>query len=159
GVAYGAEDQSFPYLIAWNTEAIPNGNYTISAIARDAAGNTATASDIQVNVNNVPDMESPVINLLSPAADNVSGTVNITANATDNKGVVGVQFLLNGANLGSEDLSAPYTFSWNTNTEANGPYTISARARDAAGNTTVSDGINVNVSNTTGLIAAYPLNE
>ena len=159
GVAYGAEDQSFPYLIAWNTEAIPNGSYTISAIARDAAGNTATASDIQVNVNNVPDMESPVINLLSPAAGNVSGTVNITANATDNKGVVGVQFLLNGANLGSEDLSAPYTFSWNTNTEANGPYTISARARDAAGNTTVSDGINVNVSNTTGLIAAYPLNE
>ena len=32
----------------------------------------------------------------------------------DNVGVVGVQFLLDGVNLGAEDVAAPYSVSWNT---------------------------------------------
>ena len=46
----------------------------------------------------------------------------------------GVQFLLDGANLGTEDLASPYSVSWNTTTAANGNHTLTARARDAAGN-------------------------
>ena len=49
--------------------------------------------------------------------------------------MTGVQFKLDGANLGSEDTSAPYAVTWNTATAANGPHTLSAVARDAAGNT------------------------
>ena len=52
----------------------------------------------------------------------------------DNIGVAGVQFLLNGVNLGAEDIAAPYSVSWNTTTATNGNYTLTARARDAAGN-------------------------
>ena len=51
----------------------------------------------------------------------VSGTVTMTATATDNVGVAGVQFLLDGANLGAEDTSSPYSLSWNTTTAPTAP--------------------------------------
>ena len=44
----------------------------------------------------------------------------MTANASDNVGVAGVQFKLDGANLGAEDTTAPYSIAWNTTTATNG---------------------------------------
>ena len=41
-------------------------------------------------------------------------------------------------NLGSEDTSAPYSISWDTTTVGNGSYSITAVARDSAGQTTTS---------------------
>ncbi len=79
----------------------------------------------------------------------VSGTVAVSATAADNVGVAGVQFQLNGANLGAEDTSAPYSVSWDTTTVANGTYALTAIARDAAGNKTTSSAVSVSVSNTT----------
>ena len=38
------------------------------------------------------------------------------------------------------DTTSPYSVSWNTTTVANGTHTLTARARDAAGNTTTSVG-------------------
>jgi YVTN family beta-propeller protein len=73
--------------------------------------------------------------------------VNLSANASDNVGVVGVQFKVDGANLGAEDTSSPYSVSWNTTTVANGSHTLTAVARDAASNTTTSS-VNVTVANT-----------
>ena len=43
--------------------------------------------------------------------------------------------------LGAEDTIAPYSVSWNTTTAANGSHTLTAVARDAAGNTTTSTGV------------------
>ena len=43
---------------------------------------------------------------------------------------------------------APYALSWDSRTVANGAHTLTARARDAAGNTTTSAPVNVNVTNT-----------
>ena len=73
--------------------------------------------------------------MTAPAAGStVGGTVAVSASASDNVGVVGVQFRLDGANLGAEDTAAPYSVSWNTTTVANGSHTLTAVARDAAGN-------------------------
>ena len=44
----------------------------------------------------------------------------MTATAADNVGVSGVQFKLDGADLGSEDTSAPLQARWNTATATNG---------------------------------------
>ncbi len=78
----------------------------------------------------------------------MTGTITINATASDNVGVVGVQFLLDNTTLiGSEDTSSPYSVSWNTSTVATGQHTLSARARDAAGNSTTSSSITVNVTN------------
>ncbi len=157
GSNLGTEDLASPYSISWNTTTVSNGTYTLTARARDAAGNTTTSTGVIVTVNN--DILAPTVSITAPAAGTVTGTINVTANASDNIGVVGVQFLLDGANLGSEDVAAPYSVSWNTATATNGSHTLTARARDAAGNTTTSSGVIVTSSNITNLIVALPLNE
>jgi hypothetical protein len=153
------------YTFNWNTAGASNGPHTLSARARDAANNTATSAGVNVNVLN-GDVTPPTVFLTAPGEGaNLSGTVTVTATATDNVSMAGVQFLLDGANLGAE-VTGPgptYTFNWNTAAASNGPHTLSARARDGANNTATSGGINVNVSNTlpggNGLVAAYSFNE
>lgn len=94
------------------------------------------------------DASPPAVSISSPAdASNVSGTVPIEAGASDDVGVVGVQFKVNGVNLGPEDTTSPYSVSWNTTTVADGPYAITAVARDAAAKQTTSAVVTVNVSN------------
>ena len=74
----------------------------------------------------------------------MSGTaVTVSANATDNVGVVGVQFRLDGANLGPEDTVGPYSVAWNTTITTSRSHTLTAVVRDAAGNTTTSAPVTV----------------
>lgn len=95
------------------------------------------------------DSTAPTVAVTAPAnGATFSGTTNITATASDAIGVSGVQFKLDGANLGSEDTSAPYSYSWNTADATNTSHTITAVARDAAGNSTTSATITVTVNNT-----------
>ena len=104
-----------------------------------------------------PDTTNPNVSLSAPSSGStVSGSISVTATASDNVGVVGVQFLLDGVNLGSEDTTAPYSVSWDTTTASNGPHTLTARARDAAGNTATSAGVSVTVSNGGGGLPADP---
>lgn len=76
----------------------------------------------------------------------VSGPVTISA-TTDATGVFGVQFKLNGNVLNAEDTSSPYSTSWDTTTVADGTYSLTATARDAAGNSVTSSAVSVVVSN------------
>ncbi len=104
------------------------------------------------------DVVPPVVNVTAPAdGATVSGTVEVTATATDDTGVAGVQLLIDATNAGPEDTTSPYTLTWNTLTAANGTHTITARARDLAGNLTTSAPVTVTVTNTadSGLLAAY----
>jgi hypothetical protein len=78
----------------------------------------------------------------------LSGTVTLSATASDNVGVAGVQFKVDNANSGAELTAAPYTMLLDTKTLTNGTHTITAVARDAAGNTTSSNPVAVNVNNT-----------
>ena len=92
----------------------------------------------------------PAVSITSPVnGATVSAIVPVSANATDNVGVAGVQFQLDGASLGSEDTTAPYSLSWNTATTTNGSHTLRAVARDAAGNQTTSSAITLNINNGT----------
>src|SRR5262249_57895933 len=78
----------------------------------------------------------------------VSGTVTVSASASDNVGVSSVQFLLDGQSLGAADTSTPYSVSWDTTKVANGSHTLSATATDAAGNSATAPSISITVSNT-----------
>lgn len=94
------------------------------------------------------DTTPPSISITAPANNaTVSGSVTVSADASDNIGVIGVQFFLDGIKLGTEDTSAPYSITWDTTTTTNGSHTLSALARDAAGNTTTSSPVNVIVMN------------
>jgi beta-glucanase (GH16 family) len=94
-----------------------------------------------------PDTTLPTVTLTAPAQGAVvSGTVTLSSTARDNVRVAGVQFLLDGANLGAEDTLAPYARTWNTATAANGAHTLGARARDGSGNRATAT-ITVTVNN------------
>jgi hypothetical protein len=145
GANLGAEDTSAPYSTSWNTSGAAPGNHTLSAVARDAAGNTTLSSSVTVSVG---DATPPSVTLTAPAPGaTVSGNVAVSASASDNVGVAGVQFRLDGANLGAEDTTAPYSVTWQTTTAANGAHTLTAVARDTDGNTTTSAAVSVTVSN------------
>jgi hypothetical protein len=146
GAPLGTEDTTAPYSISWNSATAATGPHSLTARARDASGNQTTSTAVNVTV--APDTTAPTVSVTSPAnGATVTGTVSVSANASDNVAVVGVQFLLDGSSLGAEQTTAPYSISWNSATVANGAHTLSARARDAAGNQTTSAVVNVTTSN------------
>ncbi len=150
GANLGAAQTTAPYSASWDTTSGTNGSHTLTAIAWDAAGNTATSAPVTVTVSNAPppDTTPPTVSITSPGSGaTVSGTVSVTASASDNVGVAGVQFRLDGANLGAEDTTAPYSVSWDTTSATNGSHTLTAIARDAAGNKTTSAAVSVGVAN------------
>src|SRR5207249_10759733 len=92
--------------------------------SRDVAGNLATSADVTFTTAAPPDTTPPTVAITAQAAGaTVAGTITVSASATDNVGVVGVQFKLDGANLGAEDTVAPYAVSWNTTLATNGTHT------------------------------------
>lgn len=94
-----------------------------------------------------PDTTPPVVSIIAPAADaTVANTLTIVADANDNRGVVSVQFKVDGVNLGSADATCPFSMPWVTTDAADGPHTLSAVAKDAANNTATAT-INVTVAN------------
>src|SRR5258708_6660296 len=146
GANLGAEDTSAPYSISWNTTAASNGSHTLIAVARDLIGLEYTSAPVTVTVFN--DTTPPMVSIASPASGTtLAGTITVTATASDNVGVAGVQFLMDGAALGAEDTAAPYSVAFDTTKVANGAHALSARARDAAGNVATSAAVTVTVSN------------
>jgi hypothetical protein len=128
---------------------VSSGTYYYLVKAEDAAGNIGPASNQASATITISDTTPPTVSITAPGGGaTVSGTgVSVTANASDNIGVVGVQFKLDGANLGAEDTTSPYAITWDTTATTNGSHTLTAVARDGAGNTTTSSPVTVTVSN------------
>ena len=138
-------DTSTPYLYSLNAASLASGTYTLMAKAYDAAGNVGQSSNVSVKVVN--DTTVPAVSLTAPANNStVSGTTTITANASDNVGVSNVEFYRSGVLLTATNV-APYKYSWNTATVADGSYTLTAKAYDNTGNVTQSSNIVVKVNN------------
>ncbi len=81
-----------------------------------------------------PDNSIPTVSIGNPL-DNatVFGTINITANASDNIGVSLVEFYIDGI-VKSNVSILPYVYLWNSRTVLNGIHTILVKAHDLAGN-------------------------
>ena len=119
-----------------------NGSATV---LDDFGGGTAGTSP---TLTPSPDPIAPQIAITFPQdGAQVNNIINVTADASDNVGVIGVQFAIDGADVGVEDANPPYSLAWDTRTVSNGAHTITARARDLY-NTTLSAPITVNVANT-----------
>ncbi len=147
GTSWQRVNRAENWSYSWTPSVL--GSTTIRSRAVDDSGNLEVFSPpITVNITDVPDLEPPTVSITNPTDGAIiTGTVTVSANALDNYGVAGVQFQLDGANLGAEDTAAPYEIPWNTATSLNGVYTITAVARDAAGNTTTSSAVVVTVAN------------
>jgi chitinase len=141
-----ATDTSAPYVYSWDTTAFASGMYTLMAKAYDSAGNIGQSSSISVTVVN-KDSISPAAAVTAPANNaTVSGTVAITASASDNVGVSRLELYENGVLLYVTNI-APYSFNWNTASVANGSYVLTAKAYDTSGNIGQSPAVTIVVNN------------
>lgn len=123
-------------------EVAANSNVCIEAWAK------AWLDDIKIgNPQQAPDTTIPALNVTAPAnGATIAGTVDITATASDNVGVVKVEFYLDGMLLGT-DTSTPYAFTWATGSVPDGSHRVMAKAVDAAGNVGTDDDTTVTVAN------------
>ena len=121
-------------------------SYTITAF--DAAGNTSPPSTSASATTTAPPLDTtpPTVSIASPTGGTVSATIAVSVNAADNVGVTRVDLRVNGATVASTNV-APYQFAWNSTTVPNGPVALTAVAFDAAGNSTTSATIALDVSN------------
>jgi Glycosyl hydrolases family 18/Concanavalin A-like lectin/glucanases superfamily/Bacterial Ig domain/Putative Ig domain len=86
-----------------------------------------------------PDTTPPTVSITSPQASEIvnrGSQFTFSVNASDDVGVVSVQYALDGANLGSPVTTAPFSMAWTATSR--GWHNLTAMASDAAGNTTTS---------------------
>ena len=107
----------------------PDTTYSYSLTALDLAGNESNDTQDFATTGTNSDTTPPSVTLTNPGTGTtVSGLVTLTTTATDNVGVVGVQFQINGSSLGSEDTIPPYSQSWDTSSLSPGSYSLTAQA-------------------------------
>ena len=155
--AYGTSTSINLNLLTAHSQVLSGLNsgtlYHYRVKSMDSAGNLAVSGDFTftTTAGTILDVTPPTVAITSPANNqsNLSGTIAVTANASDNTGVAGVQFRLDGVNLGTEDTSAPYSVAWNTANATAGGHNLTAIARDAAGNTGTSSTISVSIAAST----------
>ncbi|KQW52750.1 hypothetical protein ASC77_00025 [Nocardioides sp. Root1257] len=139
----------------------PPNYYMVFAV--DSNGVPSMARIVKLGAGAAPgDTTPPTVSVTAPASGaTLTGSATLTATAADNVGVAGVRFQVDGADVGSEDTTSPYSLTWASTTVGNGAHTVTAIARDTAGNTTTSTAVPVTVSNSapSTLVAAYGLNE
>jgi glucose/arabinose dehydrogenase/PKD repeat protein len=151
-----------PTATSYTDTGLAGGTYYYRVTAADAAGNISGSSNEMSAV--VPGDQPPSVSITAPVGGaTVSGTITVTASASDDVGVAGVQFQVDGAALGAEDTSAPYSVPWLTNAVSNGSHRLTAVARDGGGHQTTSAPVDVTVDNApapppSGLVAAYSFN-
>lgn len=130
-------DPGDPYSITWTPTTAGARNLTARATDNRGARTTSAPVSFTVTSSSGTDTERPVATLTDPPdqSSSLTGAVTLRATASDNVGVAGVQFQVDGENLGAEDTEAPYEATLpSTSAYATGIHVLRTRARDAAGN-------------------------
>ncbi|RXK57733.1 DNRLRE domain-containing protein [Lacibacter luteus] len=129
-----------------------SGRYVRFRALSEVNGNAwASAAELKVGGCYAGSNTSPTVSITSPA-NNASftapATITINANASDADGSINKVEFFNGSTKLGEDLTSPYSYTWNN--VAAGSYTLTAVATDNIGATTTSTAVAVTVnSNTT----------
>ena len=106
------------------------GEYFSGVIDEARVDNTALSAthiqaDMAAPITTTPaDTTPPTVSMTAPANNaTLTGTVNLAATASDDTGVAGVQFQLDGSPIGPEQTTAPYTLAWDSSTTSTAPTT------------------------------------
>lgn len=111
------------------------------------ASSTSYTATLTYYTSGVSDTTAPTVSITAPLnGATVSGTISVTATASDNVGVSYTQMRVDSG-LWTTDSSSPYAWSLDTTTLSDGSHTISVQAFDAAGNYG-TDSISITVDNT-----------
>jgi hypothetical protein len=120
-----------PYGIAWDTVLMPNGAYSLSAVARDAAGNEAASAAVPVTIAN--DTTRPRVTFANPSSGaTVKEMITLSASTEGPYPITAVLYYLDGQHIGSAS-SAPFSLSWDSTSVANGAHELKALAYDRSG--------------------------
>jgi cytochrome c5 len=117
-------------------EQLPPPPYAVGATGvtltvTDSQGASATCQAPVTVLCTPPDTTPPTVSLAAPPPP-VTGVVTLSATATDNSGVMQVEFFAGATSLGV-DVMDPYTLTWNTSALAQGTIvTLRAVATDTA---------------------------
>ncbi len=113
---------------------LPGTIYHYRARSADSSGNIATSADLTFQTQADPDTESPQITTLSPPTNSLAnGITTVAVNASDNIGVVKVEFYLDGI-LYSQGNVMPCSWYWNADQVQDRTYTVSVKVYDGSGN-------------------------
>lgn len=134
-------DTISPYGFSIDTSGIADGTATLVAKAVDASGNVGSSTSVSITVSN--DRTPPTPTILSPGAGTtVSGTVTVSASATDNTKVAKITLTIDGREV-AVSYGSSISYPWNTGATAvrgrlrktsGATSTIQVVAEDAAGN-------------------------
>ena len=137
-----ASDISAPYAFSWDSTALAGSSASLVARAYDAAGNATSSAAVVVSVSGgtIPpppaDTTPPTVTITSPGNSSVvTGVVTINVKAGDNVAVASLGVFVDGKVVSTGN-SAAISYKWNTKKAAGGAHTISATAKDTAGNQT-----------------------
>ena len=144
----GHTSMSSPNKYQWNTgNYSDNTTHTIQLKGYKGNDLKVTSSTITVTVSNpggATDTTAPTLSVINPNhGTTVSGSVNITVQASDDNGVKEVKIYIDGNYVIDGN-----TYTWITSNYTNGNHLIYAKAWDNAGNEGISDFISVIVNNT-----------
>ena len=135
-----------PYSVAWNTTTAANGPHTLTAVARDAAGNTTTSAGRHRDGLQRHDAADGGDDGAGAERDGErDGDRHRDGQRQRRRRRRAVQ--AGRREPGAEDTGRRRTRRWNTATAANGAHTLTAVARDAAGNHDDERGVTVTVNN------------
>jgi hypothetical protein len=138
---------------AWSTSldtaTLADGGHTITARAKDAAGNVGTDA-VAITVSNAPppDTTAPTVTIGSPSEGaTVSGAVTVSGTAADDTALASVSIRVDDGTWSRASGASTWSASIDTTAFADGAHTIAARAEDTSGNVTRTS-IGVTVANT-----------
>ena len=121
------------------------GSVFLQAVSTVSGLNNSAIASASFNHDTTP----PTISLTQPFANHiVSGSISVVANASDSSGIGNVQFIVDGAIVGSAT-AVPYSITLDTTSLTNGGHTFSAVAFDSVGNQGTSNPVVVTVDNVT----------
>jgi exonuclease III len=150
---YCGTPEGYPFKridYAWSTPDLPPLHITrfaVPAVIGDAAASDHFGLIATYPLSTSDDTTPPVVTLTTPAnGATLSGSVTMTATATDNVAVTRVELFINGVRRHTLS-AAPYSAVWDTRADANGTSVLQARAFDAAGNSALSPSRNVTIAN------------
>jgi|HubBroStandDraft_4_1064222.scaffolds.fasta_scaffold00167_6 hypothetical protein len=137
------------YWMQMQSATTPNSGTVVSISDTAPTGDRFNLSAVEVLPSLGGNPPPPTVNLIAPASGTtVALTTTVAANATDaGYGIQGVQFLVDGNNIGTEITVPPYAVAWDTTTVPPGQHTLTAIAYNNAQVSTVSSPAVVTVDN------------
>jgi hypothetical protein len=122
--------------IAWEVPVQPNAVIQNNSI-----------SQVLGPIPPLKDNSAPIAAIMSPNSGvSLTGSTTVCANAADNVGVASVTFSVDGTPVVTTS-AYPFQATIDTTVFANGAHTLTAIAKDAAGNSTVSAPVSITTSN------------